>query len=120
MDNLNIHRNRKDDADCQNIYRWYKNEVCINKCATNVMRRGRKVEDDGIQMLGEIAIGDQSDGAYQCLGVLECDKIKIEEMKLKVMQDYYRRVMKVLESSLNRGNTVKAVAAVKYTAGILD
>ena len=30
-------------------------------------------------------------------------------MKLKVRQDYYRRVRKVLESSLNRENTVTAI-----------
>ena len=48
----------------------------------------------------------------------------MKEMKLKVRQDYYRRVRKVLESTLNRGNTIKAintwaVAAVRYIAGIV-
>ena len=46
-------------------------------------------------------------------------------MKLRVRQDYYRRVRRVLELSLKGGNTVKAintwaVAALRYTAGIVD
>ena len=73
----------------------------ISKCATLVMKRGRKVEDDRIQMPGGIAIGDVSDGAYKYVGVLKSDTNKMEEIKLKVKQNYYRRVRKVLESSLN-------------------
>ena len=49
----------------------------------------------------------------------------MEEMKLKVGEDYYRKVRKVLESGLNGGNTVTAinmcvVAAERYTAGIVN
>ena len=40
------------------------------------MKSGRKVEDDGIQMPGEIAIGDLGDGAYKDPGVLESEKIE--------------------------------------------
>ena len=60
------------------------------------------------------------------LGVLESVKIKINQMKPKVLQAYYREVRKVLnlKSSLNGGKTVKAintwaVAAVRYIAGIV-
>ena len=46
-------------------------------------------------------------------------------MKEKVRKEYYRRKRKVLESKLNGGNVIKAmktwaVAAVRYTAWILD
>ena len=37
------------------------------------MKRGKKVEDDGIQMSGGIAIGDMGDGAYKDPGVLKSD-----------------------------------------------
>ena len=37
------------------------------------MKIGKKVEDDGIQMPGGIAIGDLGDGAYKYLGELESD-----------------------------------------------
>ena len=74
------------------------------------MKRGKKVEDDGIQMSGGIAIGDMGDGAYKYFGVLESEKTKMKEMKLKVRQDYYRRIKRVLESSLYRKkNTVKVI-----------
>ena len=44
---------------------------------------------------------------------------------MNVRKEYYRRIRKVLESKLNGGNIIKAmntwaVAAVRYTAGILD
>ena len=97
----------------------------ISKCATLVMKRGRKVEEDRIQMPGGIAIEDLADKAHKYIGELESDKIKMEKMKLKVRQKYYRKVNKVLKSSLNGGNIVKAinawaVAALRYTAGIID
>ena len=39
------------------------------------MKRGKKVNDDGIEIPGGIAIGDLGDGAYKYLGALEFDKI---------------------------------------------
>ena len=33
----------------------------------------------------------------------------MEEMKLKVRQDYYKNVKRVLDSSLNGRNTIKAI-----------
>ena len=97
----------------------------ISKCAILVLKREKKVEEGGIQMPGGIAIGDLGDGDYKYPGVLKPDKNKMEEMKLKVRQDYYRGVRKVLELNLNGGNTVKdinswAFAAVRYSTGIVD
>ena len=37
------------------------------------MKRARTVEDDEIQMSGEIAIGDMGDGGYKYLGGLKFD-----------------------------------------------
>ena len=85
----------------------------------------KNIENRGIDMTGEIVIEDPGKGAYKYLGVLEADKIWMNEMKLKVRNDYCRRVRKSLESSLNEGNNVRvlntyAVAAVRYAARILD
>ena len=44
------------------------------------MKRGKKVEDDGIQMSGGIAIGGLGDEAYKYLGPLKSGKIKMKEM----------------------------------------
>ena len=97
----------------------------ISKCATLVMKRERKAEDNGSQMPGGIAIEDFDDEAYKYLGVQESAKIKIEKVKLNVMQIYDRKVKKVLNLNLNRRKAFKvinvwAVAAVRYTAGIVD
>ena len=67
------------------------------------------MEDNRIQMSGGIAIGNLVDEACKYLVVLESDNIKMMEIKLKVMKDYYRKVKKVLNSSLNSGNTGKAI-----------
>ena len=130
MDDLKLYGKTKDDLEAlMNTVRIYTDDIRmkfgISKCATIVMKRGKKIEDTGIEMPGGIVIEDLGDGAYKYLGVLEADKIKMEEMKQKVRTDYYRRVRKILESSMNGGNTVKAmntwaVAAVRYIAGILD
>ena len=97
----------------------------LQKCATLVMRRGKKIEDDRISMPDGQVIQDLGEESYKYLGILEADKMKMEEMKGKVRKEYYRRIRKVLESKLNGGNIIKAmntwaVAAVRYTAGILD
>ena len=52
------------------------------------MKRGKKVKDHRIQRPGEIAIGDLGDGGYKYLGVMEFNRIKMEEMKMTVRQDY--------------------------------
>ena len=74
----------------------------ISKWATLVMERKEGGRRWNTKMPGGIAIGDMGDGAYKYFGVLESDKIKMEEMNLKIRQDYYRRAKRVLESSLNR------------------
>ena len=76
-------------------------------------------------MPGGIVIGDLGDGAYKYLEVLKSDKIKMKKVKWQVRQDYYKKVRKVLEPSLNVANTVKAinkwaVAVFRCAEGIVD
>ena len=69
MDDLKLYVKSKD------VLEALMNTVCIftdtvkikfgiSKCATLVMKRGRKVKDSGIQMSGEIAMRYLSDRAY--------------------------------------------------------
>ena len=97
----------------------------LSKCATLVMKRGKKVEDNGISVADGQVMNDLRDGSYKYLGVLEADRIKSDEMKKKVTTEYIVRVKKVLKSRLNGGNIIKAintwaVALIKYTGGIVD
>ena len=52
-----------------------------NNKMMKIIISGKKLKDDGIQMAGGIAIEDLGEGAYKYLGVLESDKIKMEEIR---------------------------------------
>ena len=130
MDDLKLYGKSKNELESLvNTVRIFSEDIKmkfgLQKCASVLMKRGKKVEDAGIQMPDGQLIQDLGNESYKYLGVLEADKIKMEEMKNKVRKDYYRRIRKVLQSKLNGGNVIKAmnswaVAAVRYTAGIVD
>ena len=46
-----------------------KKKIEITKCATSVMKR-KKLEHDGIQLSGGIAIEALGEDAFKCLGML--------------------------------------------------
>ena len=56
----------------------------LQKYASVLIKRGKKVEDAGIQMPDGQLIQDLGNESYKYLGVLEADKIKMGEMKNKV------------------------------------
>jgi hypothetical protein len=130
MDDLKLYGKSKSELEALvNTVRIFTNDIQmkfgLQKCATLVMKRGKKIEDEGIRMPDGQLIKDLGEEPYKYLAILEADKMKMEDMKQKVRKEYYRRIRKVLESKLNGGNVVKAmntwaVAAVRYTAGILD
>jgi hypothetical protein len=130
MDDLKLYGKSKTELEALvNTVRLFSEDIRmkfgLQKCATLVMKRGKKVEDAGIRMPDGQMMKDLEEQSYKYLGVLEADRMKMEDMKEKVKTEYYKRVRKVLESKLNGGNVVKAinvwaVAAVRYTAGILD
>ena len=93
----------------------------IDKCAMLVMKRGKIVNSDGIQLPNDKVIKSLEGESYKYLGVLEADEVMVNEMKDKVKKEYYRRVRKVLETKLNSGNVFKginawAVSVVRYSA----
>ena len=62
---------------------------------------------------------------YKYLGIIEADRIKSQDMKEKIKQEYLRRTRKVLETKLNSGNLIKAintwaVSLVRYSAAFVD
>ena len=130
MDDLKLYGKTKADLEALvNTVRIFSEDIemrfGLNKCATLIMKRGKKIEDNGINLPEGELMRDLGDESYKYLGVLEAEKMKMEEMKEKTRKEYYRRTRKVLESNLNGGNIIKAintwaVAAVRYTAGIVD
>ena len=75
-----------------------------------VMRKGKIVKSDGIQLPNDKVIKSLEEGeSYKYLGVLEADEVIVNEMKDKVKKTYYRRVRKLLGTKLNSGKVFKAI-----------
>ena len=82
----------------------------IDKCVMLVMKKGKIVNSDGIELSIAKVIKPLEEGvSYKYLGVLEADEVMVNEMKDKVKKEDYRRVRKVLETKLNGGNVFKAI-----------
>ena len=75
-----------------------------------VMRKGKIVKSDGIQLPNDKVIKSLEEGeSYKYLGVLEADEVIVNEIKDKVKKTYYRRVRKLLGTKLNSGKVFKAI-----------
>ena len=53
----------------------------IQKCATIVLKKGKKEEDDGIKLPDGETMRDLGQEDYKYLGVLEASQIKMREIK---------------------------------------
>ena len=101
-------------------------EFGISKCAMLEMKRGKVVDSNGIDLpSGETIKALESNDGYKYLGIIQCDATKNTEMKEMLSKEYFRRIRKILKSSLNAGNTIKAinsraVSIIRYGAGIVD
>ena len=97
----------------------------VEKCVVLVLKRGKMVRTEGIELPDEKRMREVSLDGYKYLGVLQLDSIMNREMKEKVKSEYIRRVKRLLRSKLNGGN-VKAgmntwtVGIIRYVAGVLD
>ena len=86
-------------------------ECDIEKCAILVLEKGKTVKSVGIEQPdGKVIKSLQERESYNYLGILEVEKFLGEEMKLKVSEEYFRRLKKVLKSKFNSGNLVQGVS----------
>ena len=100
-------------------------EFGIKKCAVIILKRGKMVACDGIQLPNEEVMKNVDEKGYTYLGVIETDEIKEKEIKEKVIAEYKRRLRLILKSKLNGRNKIKAintwaVALLRYGAGIIS
>ena len=100
-------------------------EFGLDKCGVLVLKRGRVVRSDGIELPNGEKMTEIDLEGYKYLGILEYDDIQNKAMKRKVKDEYFRRVKKLFRSKLNGGNVVAgtnawAVGIIRYSAGILD
>jgi len=99
-------------------------EFGLEKCAVLEMKRGERVECEGIDLPTGDMMKELDDNGYKYLGILEGAKILQKKMKEKVEKEYLRRVKLVAKSRLYSGNLIRginawAVSVVRYSAGIL-
>ena len=87
------------------------------------MNRRNIKSTDGIELPKENIREIEEDG-YKYLDILEYERIKEQEMKDKVRNEYFRRTKLILKSKLNGRNKRMAlntwtVSIMKHGAGIL-
>ena len=130
MDDLKLYgRNEKQIDTLINTVRIFSIDIGmqfgIDKCTVLVMKRGKLVLCDGIEMPDGNSIREVEESGYKYLGVLEADDLKHAAMKEVICKEYFRRIRKILKSKLNGGNVVnamnsRAVSIIRYSAGIVE
>ena len=74
-------------------------------------RKGKIVKSAGIEQPdGKVIKSLQDRESYNYLGIFEVEKFLEEGMKLKVSEEYFRRLKKILKSKFNGGNLVQGVS----------
>ena len=96
----------------------------IEKCGVIIMKRGKMVTCDGIELPDGEKMKGVSEEGYKYLGIVELDGIKEKEMKERFTKEYKRRIKLILKSNLNSRNAISAmniwaVAVMRYGAGIV-
>ena len=130
MDDLKLYgKNKKEIESLTNTVKIYSDDIGmkfgLQKCASILMERGKKVSDCGITLTDGSVIDDLQENGYKYLGILEADSIQMKNMKTKICKEYHRRTKRILRSKLNARNTIDAIntwaiSLIRYTAGIVD
>ena len=97
----------------------------MKKCGILVMKRGKVVRCEGIELPNSEVMKEVEKEGYIYLGTVALDKIKENELKEKTIKEYNRRLRLVLKSKLNWKNKVTAINAwvvvvFRYGARILQ
>ena len=107
----------------------FKNDISMefgfDKCATLTIIKGKVTEIQGMNLLKNNIKGLNLDETYKYLDIHQADDIKHKQVKKKTLNEYNKRVRKILKSKLNGGSIIKAINSwavpiVRYTAGIID
>eukprot|EP00795_Rhopilema_esculentum_P008908 gene8908-biopygen10486 len=69
----------------------------IEKCGVIIMKRGKMVTCDGIELPDGEKIKGVDEEGYKYLGIVELDGIKEKEMKERFAKEYKRRIKLLLE-----------------------
>ena len=99
-------------------------EFGIKKWVVIIMNRGIVKSTDGIELTSGEKIREIEEGVHKYVRILEYDRVKEQEMKVKSRNEYFRRAKLILKSKLNGRNKIMAldtwaVSIMRYDAGIL-
>ena len=94
-------------------------EFGTKKCSTLVLKRGKVVGCDGLELPSGEKIQNVEEGGYKYLGITEFDRIKESTMKESFRKKYLRRTRVIMKSKLNGKNKIKAmntwaVSSIRY------
>ena len=98
-------------------------EIGIRKCGLLILKRGKIVRRQGIELPNGESIKEVEEEGYTYLGIVELEKNK--EMKEKTIEEYKRRLKLILKSKLNGKNKITAintwvVTIFRYGAGMIE
>ena len=91
-----------------------------------VIEKGNIVKSVGIKFPnGKVIKPQQEFESYKYLGILEPERFVGEEMKMKVSNEYFKRLKQFLKSKLNDGTLVQgvntwAVSLLRYLAAFIS
>ena len=96
----------------------------INKCGVIIMNRGKVKSTDRIELPSSEKIREKEDG-YKYLRILEYERVKEQQMKDKLRNEYFRREKLILKSKLKGRNKIMvlntwAVSILRYGVRILS
>ena len=97
----------------------------MKKCGVVVMKRGKVVKYDGVDLPDGRRMKSVEEDGYKYLGILEYNEVLHAEMKTRLQNKYYRRLKRILKSKLNGKNVIIAVntwavSVLRYGAGEIN
>ena len=110
----------------KNVSEDIRMEFGLDKCSKASFKRGKKVSAEGIPLNNNQVIQDLNLAeTYKYLGIEEGEGVQHHKMKVKIRNEYKRRINLVLKSELNARNKIAAintlaVPVILYSYGVID
>ncbi|XP_063592543.1 uncharacterized protein LOC134769733 [Penaeus indicus] len=129
MDDLKIYgKNEREINGLVSTVEIFSNNIGMEfgakKCGTLILKRGKVVKTDGLELPSGDKIKEVEDEGYKYLGITEFDKIKDSEVKESFRKEYLCRAKAIMKSRLHGRNKIMAmntwaVSLMRYGAGII-
>ena len=109
MDDLKLYGSDERQIDSLiNTVRVFSNDIRmafgLKKCGLVLMKRSKVVKYEGVDLPDGRRMKSGEEDGYKYLGILEYNEVLHAEMKIRLQNEYYRRLKRILKSKLNGGN----------------